>query len=122
MLHIDESSAVPIYEQVYKGITELIVKGVYGPGHKLPSVRELASELRINPNTIQKTYRQLEADHYVTSVKGKGNFVNEEVMTHMVFKDAVKKRLETVVKELHMVGLTEKEIHNLVTDIINIKE
>ena len=74
MIHIDFRDPRPIYEQVYDALRDLIVTGVLAPGEKLPSVRELAGTLAINPNTIQRAYRELESDGYLCSVPGKFSF------------------------------------------------
>ena len=75
MLHLDYRDARPIYTQIIDGLRQQITAGVLEPGDKLPSVRELASELAINPNTIQRSYRQLEMDGWIVTVPGKGCFV-----------------------------------------------
>ena len=75
MVHLDYRDARPIYTQIIDGIKEQISTGVLQSGDKLPSVRELAAELAINPNTIQRAYNELEASGYCCSVPGKGCFV-----------------------------------------------
>jgi GntR family transcriptional regulator len=75
MVHLDYRDARPIYTQIVDGFREQIVAGILQPGEKLPSVRELAGELTINPNTIQRAYRELEISGWVASVPGKGSFV-----------------------------------------------
>lgn len=76
MYNIDSRSAVPVYEQLKRQIIIHIVSGKLDDGNKLPSIRELASTILINPNTVAKTYRQLEADGFVTSRKGLGVFIS----------------------------------------------
>ena len=75
MIHLDYRDVRPIYAQVTDGFKEQISSGVLLPGDKLPSVRELAAELTINPNTIQRSYRQLEMEGWIVTVPGKGCFV-----------------------------------------------
>ena len=75
MVHLDYRDARPIYAQITDGYREQIATGVLRPGEKLPSVRELAAELAINPNTIQRSYRQLEMEGWIATVPGKGCFV-----------------------------------------------
>ena len=75
MVHLDYRDARPIYTQIIDGFKEQISTGVLQPGDKLPSVRELAAELAINPNTIQRSYRTLEVDGWIATVPGKGCFV-----------------------------------------------
>lgn len=66
----------PIYEQIKSGLRRQMTEGKLPPGAQLPSVRELAQRLTVNPNTIQRAYRELEADGLILSVPGKGNFVS----------------------------------------------
>ena len=75
MLQLDYRDGRPIYEQVRDGLRRLLVAGAIQPGDKLPSVRELAAELAINPNTIQRAYRSLEVEGWIATVPGKGCFV-----------------------------------------------
>ena len=75
MVHLDYRDARPIYTQIIDGFKEQISTGVLMPGEKLPSVRELAAELTINRNTIQRAYRALEVDGWIATVPGKGCFV-----------------------------------------------
>ena len=77
MITLDYQSKDPIYLQIKNRIAELVMLGVYPPGTQLPSVRSLAGELGINPNTIQKAYQELEAAGITCSVSGKGSFVAE---------------------------------------------
>ncbi len=76
MIQIDYRSPKAIYEQVRDEIKRLIMKGVLREDEKIPSVREIAGTLAINPNTIQRAYRELENEGFIYSVKGKGNFVS----------------------------------------------
>ena len=75
MIHLDYRDVRPIYAQIMDGFKEQITSGILQPGDKLPSVRELASTLAINPNTIQRSYRQLEMEGWIVTVPGKGCFV-----------------------------------------------
>lgn len=76
MIHLDYRSPKPIYSQIIDGLREQIITGVLQSGEKLPSVRELAGSLTINPNTIQRSYRQLEAEGWIVTIPGKGCFVS----------------------------------------------
>ena len=76
MVHLDYRDARPIYIQIVDGYRAQISAGVLRSGEKLPSVRELATQLSINPNTIQRAYRQLEALGWIATVPGKGCFVS----------------------------------------------
>ena len=74
MIHLDYRDSRPIYEQVKDSLRRLMVTGVLAPGDKLPSVRSMASQLSINPNTIQRAYAELEKKGITYSVPGKGSF------------------------------------------------
>ena len=78
MIHLDYRDTRPIYEQVKDGLRKLMVTGMLRPGDKLPSVRSLAVELAINPNTIQRAYTQLEQDGYIYTILGRGNYVTDK--------------------------------------------
>ena len=75
MVHLDYRDARPIYSQIIDGLQTQIKAGILCPGDKLPSVRELAAQLTINPNTIQRAYRELEMQGWIATVAGKGCFV-----------------------------------------------
>ena len=75
LVHLDYRDSRPIYAQIVDGFREQITGGVLRPGEKLPSVRDLAAQLAINPNTIQRAYRRLEAEGWIATVPGKGCFV-----------------------------------------------
>lgn len=75
MMHLDYRDARPIYAQIIDNFQAQITAGVLQNGDRLPSVRELATRLTINPNTIQRAYRELEMQGWIASVPGKGNFV-----------------------------------------------
>ena len=75
MIHLDHRDSRPIYIQIADAIRRQIEAGVLSPGDKLPSVRELSASLTINPNTIQRAYRELENGGWIESAPGKGSFV-----------------------------------------------
>ncbi len=81
MVHLDYRDSRPIYAQIIDGYREQIATSVLQPGDKLPSVRELAAALTINPNTIQRAYRRLEMEGWIATVPGKGCFVCDNERT-----------------------------------------
>ena len=110
MIQINYRDPRPIYEQVKASFRQLILSGVLRPEEKMPSVRELASSLAINPNTIQRAYRELEQDGYICSVPGKGSFVADASDTAARRKrDLVVRLLETA-DELRKLGVGEDEL------------
>ena len=74
MIHLNSRDSRPIYEQIMDNLRRLIISGGMAPGDRLPSVRELAAQLAINPNTIQRAYRELESQGYLVTLPGKGTF------------------------------------------------
>lgn len=111
MISIDNRSRIPIYEQLINGFKLQMMNGVLLPDDQLPSVRQLAQELTINPNTIQKAYRELEHLGYTYSVPGKGSFVSN--IQNEMNKERINMLTETLhktVQELLFLGLTKEEI------------
>ena len=110
MLHLDYRDSRPIYEQVQDGLRKLMVAGVLQEGEKLPSVRALAGQLAINPNTIQRAYEALERVGYVYSIGGKGSFVAPRKEVDTGRRDELMKQLDTCVKELLFLGVSKEEL------------
>ena len=110
MISLNYRDARPIYEQIKDGLRHLVVTGAVEEGERLPSVRALASELAINPNTIQRAYEALEAEGYVSSIAGKGTFAatREEVSTG--WRQELLARFDAVVAELLNLGVTRQEL------------
>ena len=109
MIHLDYRDNRPIYEQVRDGLRKLMVTGMLRPGDKLPSVRALAVELAINPNTIQRAYAQLETEGYILSVSGKGTFVAELQDQNALRRREVEEKLRPLREELRSLGMTAAE-------------
>ncbi len=112
---ISNSSMQPIYEQVVSQVKQEILKGGLAPESKLPSVRELAGELRISALTVKKAYDTLELEGFIVTVHGKGSFVagvNRDLALEAQKKE-VEKELDTVIKKAKSCGMTEEEITQL---------
>ena len=109
MLNLDYRDARPIYEQVRDNLRRLMVSGAIQEGEKLPPVRSLASNLAINPNTIQRAYAQLEMEGYVYSVAGRGTFVAEGQEQNLVRRREVEDKVRPLLQELRELGMTEGE-------------
>lgn len=123
MFDIDVKSRVPIYEQITENVKRLVIQGVLTPGEQLPSVRSLAQELTINPNTIQKAYRELEREGYVISRPGKGSFVND--MTDVMNKERISsltEELERLIKELVFLEVPGDDLKKLIDKVQQEKE
>lgn len=120
MLNLNHNDHRPIYEQIKEQFKQLILSGALAPDARLPSVRELALHLAINPNTIQRAYRELEAEGYIYSVRAKGCFVAQ------VNKNIVKKHCEELfdelnktLTELYYAGVSKDEIKHYIDEIYN---
>ena len=100
----------PIYEQVKDDLRRLVVSGILKPGDRLPSVRELAGQLAINPNTIQRAYRELEAEGYIISVPGRGSFAAAREDAPDPQRAELIEKLRETAKELQWLGMTAQEI------------
>lgn len=114
MFQLDVRSRKPIYEQLVDKIKELIINQILKPGEQLPSVRMLSSQLTVNPNTIQRAYRELEGQGYLYSVLGKGNFVAEIDLQPTGEKLAeLKSEIERLIAEAIYLGLTKEDLYVL---------
>ena len=109
MLHLDYRDSRPIHQQVRDGLRRLMVTGVLQPGDQLPSVRKLATELAINPNTIQRAMAQLEAEGFVYTVSGRGSFVAEDGDQNRRRMAKLTESLRDTVEELRQLGMTEQQ-------------
>lgn len=118
MIQMDFGDHRPLYEQIKDKIKHLIISGVIAENEKIPSVRELAGTLAINPNTIQKAYKDLENEGYIYSLKAKGNFVSPRENTK---EDADTKHLmdtlESTVRELKFLGISRDELNRIIDKI-----
>ena len=110
LIHINFRDSRPIYQQVKDGFCQLILSGALPPGYKLPSVRELATSLTINPNTIQRAYRELEQENYIVSVPGKGSFVCQGDQAPQARRQELLERFEKLVKELEQLGISRSQL------------
>ena len=118
MFKLDYSDGKPIYEQIMDKFKQLIIEGALKKDDRIPSVRELAVSMAINPNTILKAYRELEVEGYVYTVRAKGVFVADVSKIAQV-KDTEKlyKKLEDAVKELYFLGIDKKDVLNTVENV-----
>lgn len=110
MIFIDYRDTRPIYEQVTERFKMLILRGVLTPDEKMPSVRNLAVDLSINPNTIQRAYSELERQGYIYTVKGKGNFVSDDGELFVKYKEEIFAELRRICKAAFEAGITEEEL------------
>ena len=100
MIQLNYRDSKPIYEQIKDGLRRLVVSGAVRTDEKLPSVRELATSLSINPNTIQKAYRELEQEGYIYTIAGKGSYAAEKADVASGRNLELMKEFDEIVKEL----------------------
>ena len=110
MLSLNYRDSRPIYEQVRDGLRRLIITGAIPPGDRLPSVRAMAGQLAINPNTIQRAYEALEQEGYACSVPGKGSFAALLQDVTDKRREELLEKLDAIVQELVYLGLTPEDI------------
>ena len=116
MIHLDYRDARPIYTQISDGIREQILSGVLRPGDKLPSVREMAAQLTINPNTIQRSYRELELQGWIATVQGKGCFVCGVPQGAEREQAELMRELDKTVEQLLSLGITRQALIRYLTE------
>ena len=110
MLSLNYRDSRPIYEQVRDGLRRLIITGAIPPGDKLPSVRALAGQLAINPNTIQRAYEALEREGYAYSAPGKGSFAALPVDVDGGRREELLAKFDSIAQELKYLGVTAEEL------------
>lgn len=110
LIQLNYRDSKPIYEQIKDGFRKLIISNALSANEKLPSVRELASSLAINPNTIQKAYRDLESDGYIYTIAGKGTFVAEGQEIFDTRQHELLQEFDEIVEELYFLSVGRKEL------------
>jgi len=120
MFQLDLKSRTSIYEQIVDNIKELILADVLPAESKLPSVRELSKVLTVNPNTIQKAYRELEYQGFVYTVAGLGTFVSAAAEKEVDAKrvSEVTEELRRGIRELKFLGMTQERISVLLNELL----
>ncbi len=110
MITIDYSDTRPLYEQIVDKLKNYILKGVLEPDSQLMSVRAMAMELSINPNTIQRAYAELEREGFIYTIKGRGNFVRYHQALLDRRKEELVDHMEMVLKEADDLGIARGEL------------
>ena len=110
MIQLNYRDPRPIYEQIKAELQRLILTQALSPGSKLPSVRELASQLAINPNTIQRAYHELDAEGYTVSIAGKGSFVAEIAVIRRQQRQQEVELFLQAANRLRALGFTTQEL------------
>ncbi|PRR80110.1 HTH-type transcriptional repressor YtrA [Clostridium liquoris] len=116
-MDIKFNEKAPIYIQIMDYIKQNIISGKINPGDKLPSVREMSAFLKVNPNTLQRAYQELERENITYTQRGMGTFVKEdEEMIQVLKKDVAREVINSFVERMKNIGFTEKEIVNIVKE------
>ena len=111
-MQVNDQSSLPYYEQLVLRVKQQIVQGILRPGDRLPSVREMARQEQLNPNTVSKAYKQLEAQQVITTVHGKGTYVRETTPPAGDSAQVIasKKQLLTLLTEIRYLGVPMDEV------------
>ena len=117
MIVIDYADKRPIYEQIVERFAKLIASGVLEADEKMPSVRSLAVELSINPNTIQKAYSELERRGYIYTIKGRGNFVKDNPDLRDAEIAGKLDELHSLVEHCREIGIEKKQLLETVENV-----
>ena len=117
MIGLNYRDSRPIYEQIKDNYKRLIISGALAPDEKLPSVRELASQLAINPNTIQRAYRELESEGYIYTIPGKGSFTGKKQEVRDVRIEEMKREFDKLASRLMLAGVSREELIERINDI-----
>ncbi|WP_028399530.1 GntR family transcriptional regulator [Ectobacillus panaciterrae] len=121
LIQLDPRSSTPIWEQIVNSIKELILKDILSPQDKLPSVRELASTLVVNPNTVSKAYQELERQGVIETLRGRGTFVAEMIIPR---KDeqkmaALEQQLKQILMEATYLGVSKDTLVHWLNNYYN---
>ena len=116
MISLNYRDSRPIYEQIRDELRKLIVSGALATDEKLPSVRALAAQLAINPNTIQRAYNELEAEGYIYSVPGKGSFAAGNDVAGARRREELLRQARDLLRELRYLGVSQEELAALLKE------
>ena len=114
-LEINPRSNAPIYQQLVDGVKELVARGILVPGERMPTVRELAVELSLNPNTVAKAFQKLEQEGIIETMRSRGTFVagRTEVLDMEAARQQLVDLVEKVLVEAYHLGLNREDIKQL---------
>jgi len=116
MLTVDPKSPLPIYEQLVTQIIRSIARGLLRSGEQMPSVRELAGTLLVNPNTVSRAYQELESRNFIVTMRGKGSFISD-IPLHEVKKAAIQDPLIRLCSVADELSISNEELYQLILHI-----
>ena len=116
-MKIDPRSHIPIYLQIADGIRDAVAAGIYLPGEPLPSLRIMALQVQVNPNTVQKAYDELAREGLIYSQRGKGLFVAElgKTSAKTSAQQSVQRAFHDGIRAARAAGMSEREIRRVFT-------
>lgn len=117
MLELNFKSGVPICDQIVNGFIRMKALGLVESGEQMPSVRQLAVELSVNPNTIQKAYQMLESNGIIYSVKGKGSFISSDAAVNIAVIKSAKKDFRRAAVSAKELGLKRDELIEIIDEV-----
>lgn len=122
VLTVDARSGVPIYQQIVEQVKRSAALGVLQAGEQLPTVKQLALDLTINPNTVARAYRDLEHDGVIETAPGRGSFVKgdgEAASTKRAARDVARRAIESAVREAKSMGLSRSDVDDAVGSVLD---
>lgn len=120
MIRIDDNSQVPIYQQIIEAIHHSILAGIYKPDHRLPSIRELAVKLKVNPNTIAKAYQEMSNEGLIYFKRGQGAYVSPKSSDELIQEAEMQitKRIQELVETAESMGISNSQLSKLFNSIL----
>ncbi len=122
-LQLDFHSGLPIYTQIVNQIQSQLVNGILKPGDQLPTVRALASELRVNFNTVARAYRILDEARIISTQQGRGTYITEippPEVTEKLRKESLSELTQRYISEAYRLGFSEREVSQMVRDSLKL--
>lgn len=124
MITINESSPIPIYQQIIDGMRREILAGVFGPDSRLPSIRDLAVELRVNPNTIARAYQDLASEGIIYFKRGQGAYVTPQSTDDLLAqaRQEMAKHIIEIIAIARSMGLDRVQVRNIFDSVLEQQE
>jgi GntR family transcriptional regulator len=121
MIKINDNSPVPIYQQIVNAIHHAILAGIYKPDHRLPSIRDLAVEIKVNPNTIAKAYQEMASEDIIYFKRGQGAYVSPRSTKelHEEAKVEIIKRIKEIISVAQSMGMSNTQVKELFIQVLD---
>ncbi len=122
MFVLDYKTKIPIYEQIQDQVISFIALGLFKPNEQLPAVRQLATDLGVNPNTVAKAYQQLEHLGYIVSQTGRGSFISDNRSSIELLKQEYFNQFELVINKLQSLNVPYPQVNELLLSLYKEEE